>query len=328
MEQKYTDAQGTERTYAVALGFFDGVHLAHRQVLAAARRYADAHGLRAAALTFDRHPGSALSGIAVPLLQTPEERADMLRGAGMDEVFTLPFDDVLRRLPWEAFLSDILFSRLGACFVAAGYDYRFGQGGQGDAEKLRAFCARAGVGCAVVGLTSVGGQPVGSTVIRGLLAKGEVETARLFLGRPHAVSGEVIHGKALGRTIDLPTMNIRVPEGIAAPQNGVYVTRTLLEGAYHPSMTNVADRAPVFGAGPGDSERHCSLETHVLDYAGDAYEKHIRVEFLRRLRGMVRFDSLAALQSQLAADRRAAALYFSYGMQNTPTVKERNEWVF
>lgn len=283
--------------YSLALGFFDGVHLAHRQVLDAARRAAAARGVRAAAITFDRHPASALAGCPQTLLQTLPQRVETLRGeGGMDEVFVLPFDAALRDMPWRDFVEELLIGRYAAVHVAVGYDFRFGRGGEGDAAALAGLLAAHGLGCSVVPQVELDGAAVSATRIRTAVQEGRVEEAARLLGRPFAVSGTVQPGKRLGRTLGFPTMNVPVPPEVVVPTAGVYISRVVLDGVSHPAVTNVDSRA--------------LTESYVFSFSADTYGRSIRVEFIRHLRPMRRFDSLDALRAQIAADRDEAEAYF------------------
>lgn len=285
---------------AAALGFFDGVHAAHLRVLQSAARYAAAHDMEPVAVTFDRSPKAFVTGASAPLICTAQERARIMREeAGMARVVMLPFDAAMRDRDARAFITDIVLGSLGAGYCAAGYDYRFGAGGAGDAALLREICAARGVPCEIVGCLADGGLKISSTRIRELIAAGDVETAAALLGRPFSLSGEVIHGKALGRTLGFPTMNIAIPPELVLPAAGVYICRVAVAGAWRRAVCNIAH-----------GERPL-CEVHAFDYAGDAYGLTIRAELLRFVRGMRRFASHEELARQVDCDKKVALNWFS-----------------
>ena len=288
----------------IALGFFDGVHIGHAALLARARERADALGASAAALTFDRHPDELVTGKSVPLINSRADREWLLREKfHMDEVLLLHFDRETMRMPWRSFAEDYLIGKLGASHLVCGHDFRFGDRGEGDPERLSALCAGLGVGCDVVGRVELDGRTVSSTYIRQLLSGGDVEQAARYLGHPHLLSGTVVPGKQLGRTIGIPTANIYAPDGVLLPRFGVYAARvTLPDGRAYPAVTNVGVRPTV------EDQTGITVEPWLLGFDGDLYGRRIRVEFFRYLRGETKFPNLAALRAAIlknAAETRA-----------------------
>lgn len=288
----------------IALGFFDGVHIGHAALLACARERADALGASAAALTFDRHPDELVTGKSVPLINSRADREWLLREKfHMDEVLLLHFDRETMRMPWRSFAEDYLIGKLGASHLVCGHDFRFGDRGEGDPERLSALCAELGVGCDVVGRVELDGRTVSSTYIRQLLSGGDVEQAARYLGHPHLLSGTVVPGKQLGRTIGIPTANIYAPDGVLLPRFGVYAARvTLPDGRAYPAVTNVGVRPTV------EDQTGITVEPWLLGFDGDLYGRRIRVEFFRYLRGETKFPDLAALRAAIlknAAETRA-----------------------
>ena len=289
-----------KKTCAAALGFFDGVHKAHMRVLQSAARYAAAHDMESVAVTFDRSPKAFVTGAATPLICTDMDRVRVMREeAGIDRVVVLPFDAAMRDMDARTFVLNVVLGALGARYCAAGYDYRFGAHGAGNATFLQELCVARGVPCEIVGCLTDGEEKISSTRIRELIAAGDVAVAAALLGRPFAFSGEVIHGKALGRTLGFPTMNVPVPQELVLPPAGVYVCRALVAGVWWRAVCNIAH---------GD----CPLcEVHVFDYDGNAYGLTIRVELLDFVRGMQRFPSLEALTRQVDCDKKVALEWFS-----------------
>ena len=286
------------RERVIALGFFDGVHLGHGALLRRAAEEAKKRGCESAVFTFDRPPKEVITGIPCPLINSPEDRAALVKRLyGIDEMLMVPFDDEMRTTPWDRFVTDILVGRYGAVHLVAGHDHHFGHKNQGSPELLREKCAELGLGCDIIPAVTIGGITVSSTHIRKLLEEGDVETARAFLGHPHVLTQTVGHGRQLGRTIGIPTANLVAPPHVLLPRRGVYAAKiTLPDGRAFGGVTNVGVRPTV------NNGQDVTVEPWILDFDGDLYGQAIRVEFYRRLRDERKFDSLAALRSQIETD--------------------------
>ncbi len=290
----------------IALGFFDGVHLGHAALLRLTRRRADELGIPAAVLTFDTHPDTLVYHQPVPLINTLEDRKYLIEEKfSMDEVILAHFDRAMMEMPWEAFVEDYLLGELGAKHVVCGHDFSFGYRGQGTPDKLRRLCAQRGVGVNVVDKVSLGGITVSSTHIRQLIRQGDMEAAAQMLGHRHFLSGEVLHGKELGRRLGFPTANLALPEGLIAPAYGVYATLvTLPDGSAHPAVTNVGVRPTVH------DQLGRLVEGWILDCTAELYGQKIRVEFFTRLRGEKKFDSLEALREEVLRNADETRAFF------------------
>ncbi len=286
------------RERVIALGFFDGVHLGHGALLRRAVEEAKKRGCESAVFTFDRPPKEVITGVPCPLINSPEDRAALVKRLyGIDEMLMVPFDDEMRTTPWDRFVTDILVGRYGAVHLVAGHDHHFGHRNQGSPELLREKCAELGLGCDIIPAVTIGGITVSSTHIRKLLEEGDVETARAFLGHPHVLTQTVGHGRQLGRTIGIPTANLVAPPHVLLPRRGVYAAKiTLPDGRAFGGVTNVGVRPTV------NNGQDVTVEPWILDFDGDLYGQAIRVEFYRRLRDERKFDSLAALRSQIETD--------------------------
>ena len=286
------------RERVIALGFFDGVHLGHGALLRRAVEEAKKRGCESAVFTFDRPPKEVITGVPCPLINSPEDRAELVKRLyGIDEMLMVPFDDEMRTTPWDRFVTDILVGRYGAVHLVAGHDHHFGHKNQGSPELLREKCAELGLGCDIIPAVTIGGITVSSTHIRKLLEEGDVETARAFLGHPHVLTQTVGHGRQLGRTIGIPTANLVAPPHVLLPRRGVYAAKiTLPDGRAFGGVTNVGVRPTV------NNGQDVTVEPWILDFDGDLYGQAIRVEFYRRLRDERKFDSLAALRSQIETD--------------------------
>lgn len=286
------------RERVIALGFFDGVHLGHGALLRRAAEEAKKRGCESAVFTFDRPPKEVITGVPCPLINSPEDRAALVKRLyGIDEMLMVPFDDEMRTTPWDRFVTDILVGRYGAVHLVAGHDHHFGHKNQGSPELLREKCAELGLGCDIIPAVTIGDVTVSSTHIRKLLEEGDVETARAFLGHPHVLTQTVGHGRQLGRTIGIPTANLVAPPHVLLPRRGVYAAKiTLPDGRAFGGVTNVGVRPTV------NNGQDVTVEPWILDFDGDLYGQAIRVEFYRRLRDERKFDSLAALRSQIETD--------------------------
>ena len=282
----------------IALGFFDGVHRGHGALLRRAAEEARRRGCTPAVFTFDRPPKEVITGIPCPLINSPEDRSDLVKRLyGIDEMLMVPFDDEMRTTPWDRFVTDILVGRYGAVHLVAGHDHHFGYKNQGSPELLREKCAELGLGCDIIPAVTLDGVTVSSTHIRKLLEEGGVETARAFLGHPHVLTQTVGHGRRLGRTIGVPTANLVAPPHVLLPRRGVYAAKvTLPDGRAFGGVTNVGVRPTV------NHGQDVTVEPWILDFDGDLYGQKLRVEFFRRLREERKFDSLEALRAQIQCD--------------------------
>lgn len=290
----------------IALGFFDGVHLGHGTLLKRASELAAELNCKTMAVTFDRHPSSVITGRETPLLSSQKDRAYLLKTCyHIDEVEFLHFGRNLMHMPWEEFLRLTLVQELQAAHVVCGWDYRFGYRGEGTAEKLAAFCRENGIGCDVLPEYTVNGTPVHSTGIRELLKQGKTEEAALLLGHPHLLSGRVISGKQLGRTLGTPTANLAIPAEVLPLPNGVYATLVEFDGVKHPAVTNVGNCPTVSESAP------MRVEAWLLDWSGNLYDREIHVEFYKMLRPEIRFESVEALQAEILKNGRETCDYFS-----------------
>jgi riboflavin kinase / FMN adenylyltransferase len=273
------------RPRRVAVGTFDGVHLGHREVI----RGADT------VVTFDPHPAAVVApGGAPRLLTTLERKTELIAELGVDELVVIPFDAEFASHSAQSFIDDVLVGALRAEHVSVGENFRFGHKAAGDTALLRAderFETR------VTPLLEVDGEVVSSSHIRGLVLGGAVEYADTLLGAPFTVSGEVVQGDRRGRTLGFPTANLVPQDGYVVPGHGVYACRAQTkDGVVHVAATNVGVR-PMFVTGRGEL-----IEAFLVDFDGDLYGSRLRIEFLKRLRGEKRFESVEALVEQMGRD--------------------------
>ena len=280
-----------------ALGFFDGVHLGHQALLEDSVRMARQMGAMPAAITFDKHPKSLFLSQSPVLINSIEDRTGLLRENAMEQICVLPVTRESMAQPWQDFLRMLL--EKGAAGFVCGDDFRFGHKGEGNAAKLADFCRELGLPYAVLPEQTLDGIRISSTHIRSLIEAGDVETAAKFLGHPHVLSGEVVHGRHLGRTIGVPTANVLLPEGVVVPKLGVYACTCVIDGKAYVSVTNIGSRPTVGG-------HQVRAESWILDFDGDLYGKRITLKFHKFLRPEQKFDSLEELRAQIQHDAAQA----------------------
>jgi riboflavin kinase/FMN adenylyltransferase len=285
------------RPSVVALGVFDGVHLAHRAILDAA--VTRAGGATAVACTFDPHPADVLQPDRAPLpITTLDERLALIAESGIAVTLVLSFTPVLAAMEPEAFVTDILAGGLSAREVVVGFNHRFGRAARGDARLLREIGARVGVHAEIVPPLDVDGVPVSSSAIRTALQRADVAGAARMLGRPYFVSGGVVEGAGRGRSLGFATANVAADRPVLIPA-GVYACRFATDTAVHAAVLNAGVR-PTFG------EKVFTLEAHVLDFEGNLYGRHVRLDFVAHLRDERKFSSVDALKAQVSEDIAAA----------------------
>lgn len=288
---------GSEKL-AVALGTFDGVHTGHRRIIATAKNQSTVQGIDTAVLIFSASPHGAEN--ILPL----RDRLAEFKALGVNLAVVCDFAELKNQSPKD-FFEEILIDTLDAAAVFAGYNYRFGAGAAGDTALLECLAAENGIVCGVTPCVEIDGAPISSSRIRALLTAGDIAAANRLLGYTYYLRGEVLHGKRLGRTLGMPTVNQEFHAGCVIPAHGVYYTETEVDGEWLPSVSNVGVRPTVSDAGTVD------LETHILDYDGDLYGKTVTVRFCARGRAEARFASVEALREVVAGDIAAARAYFA-----------------
>ncbi|MBW3668518.1 MAG: bifunctional riboflavin kinase/FAD synthetase [Actinobacteria bacterium] len=290
-----------ERGAVVTIGAYDGVHLGHRALIAEVRQRAERLQCATAVVTFDRHPAMVVRPDSAPRLLTDlDQKLELLAETGVDYTLVVHFDEARSRESAEDFVHELLVGCLNTKAVVVGHDFHFGHGRRGNVALLTQMGGELGFD--VLGLRLVGGEPpYSSTRIRTLLAAGDVEAAAAVLGRHHEVRGTVERGDARGRTLGFPTANIEVPGEILLPADGIYAGwYRRPDGARHMAALSLG-RRPTFYEHADSS----LLEAYLLDFHGDLYGERAAVEFVARLRGEERFDSVEALVAQMGADVEA-----------------------
>lgn len=281
----------------VALGTFDGLHRGHVDVIRTAREQALKTKAKLAVFTFSNHPFACFRPDKVPpALITAQEKQRLLRDLGVDVLVDVPFDFGVARLEPEQFLRKL--QALGYSCLVVGSNFTYGVRGEGTAATLAASATELGFTLIVRQLVSDGALVISSTAIRRLIAEGDVVEANRMLGRSYSIGGTVAHGNERGRLLGYPTANIELEDSrLAVPLGGVYAVRVLVGAQVYGGMANIG-KNPTFG--DVDKPR---LETHIFDFAADIYGQPLTVQFVKRIRGEVKFVSLDALKAQLAQDK-------------------------
>ncbi len=292
------------------IGFFDGVHRGHRFLLDHVIAEARADGLASMAVTFDRHPRQVLHSDYVPqALSTPDEKLQLLAATGIDYAAVLHFDRDMAACGARDFMRDILRDGLGVRRLVIGYDHRFGHNRAEGFDDYVRYGSALGMTVEQAPALDASGEQVSSSLVRRLLLAGEVERAASCLGRPYSVSGVVVGGYREGRRMGFPTANLDIAHlGQMLPAVGVYATQVCIAGEEKPlhGMTNIG-RRPTFGT------HGVTVETYILDYAGDLYGRQMTLTFMSRLRGERPFGSPEGLAAQLSEDREAVRRFFGDG---------------
>ena len=284
----------------IALGFFDGVHIGHGALLKKTCERATELGAIPAAMSFDTHPDTLVFGTPTELLNTMDERKQLMQSLyGIEDVIFCHFDKAMMNMDWEAFVEDYLVRELHACHLVCGHDYHFGARGFGNAERLTEKCRALGLGCDVIGEVKLDGVTVSSTYLRRLLKEGRMEEAVRFLGHGHIISGIVQHGDSRGHTLGLPTANLALDASLLVPAFGVYGGwADAGELGRFPAAVNL-------GVHPTVHELPRPVaEASLLGFDGDLYGRFLRLELLFQVRPERQFSSLQELTAQIARDQQ------------------------
>jgi riboflavin kinase/FMN adenylyltransferase len=286
-----------QKSVVTAIGNFDGVHLGHQFLLRETAAFAEENDAVLGVVLFEPHPRRYFQPDAPPFLLTmPEKRDALLRALGVQEILTLTFDKALASMTPEAFVHEVLAAKLSLGGVVAGADFRFGAKRAGDGAALRKLGEDAGLAVKLVELLDDqdGAAKFGSSAVREALRAGDAAEAAAMLGRSWSVTGIVLQGNQVGRTIGFPTANMTLGD-LVAPLQGVYATRVIVDGETYAAVSNYGRRPTVGSDAP-------LLETYLFDFDGDLYGREIEVSFEAFLRDERKFDGLDALKAQIADD--------------------------
>lgn len=298
-----TKNQGT----AVALGYFDGIHIGHKKVLDKALSVAKEKNLIPVVTLFDIHPRKLISGKIPPMLTSEEHKREILTAMGF-EIFDFNFREAMNYSPTE-FIDKILVEKLGAKAVSCGFDYHYGKGGKGNSETMRKELSERNIEFFSLEPVFSGDEIVSSTAIRKLISEGEIEKANAMIGEYFSYDFPVIRGDGLGRTWGIPTINQSFPEDFVVPKYGVYVSETDFDGKSYLSVTNVGTRPTVDG-------EDARSETCILDFSGDLYGRNVQVKLIKFLREEKKFPNVESLKEAIGKDIENARKVYKEVKQN------------
>lgn len=280
---------------AVAIGKFDGIHIGHRALLQCIINKKK-ENMRAVVFTFSPSPEEFFRGQLLPAIDTAQEKRDNFAKMGVDILIEYPLTKESAAISPQSFMEDILFNGLNAGYVVSGRDLSFGNKGAGNADMLQAFAAEKDFVYEMIDKVCIDGNEVSSTSVREAVVKGDMEKVCRMLGRRYCVGGEVVHGKALGRTIQMPTINIIPAKEKLLPPSGVYATVTLIDGREYPGVTNIGVKPTV------TDEKVVGVETHLFDFDENVYGKYVVTELVSYIRAEKRFASVEDMLTQIKAD--------------------------
>jgi riboflavin kinase/FMN adenylyltransferase len=297
---EYSDAMGL----TMSLGMFDGVHKGHQEIIKKLKKHSETHQLESALLTFWPHPRKVLQPeVEIKLLNTLEEKLQLLERFGIQKIFLQEFNDDFRNLSGEDFVKQILLDKLHMKHIVIGYDHHFGKNKSGNFELLEKMASENNFVVEETKAVLVNELAVSSTKIRNALSEGDIITANEFLGYHYPVSGTVVGGKKIGRTIGYPTANIDVDPIKLLPKNGAYIVDVELNGQMHKGMLSI-------GTNPTVNGTKKTTEVYILDFDQDIYGENITVYFRDYLHDEIKFESLEKLIERLDEDKQLTINFF------------------
>lgn len=284
---------------AVCLGKFDGIHRGHRLLIEEIQKYKK-QNLQAVVFTFALHPYTLFSKGEAKLIDTTEEKIEKLEKLGVDILVSYPFTRETAAMEPEDFIKEVLVKKLGAKVVVVGKDFHFGYQRKGNVTLLRKYAAEYGYKVVSLEKIQEDNHVISSTRVRHEIKSGNMKKVTRLLGEPYSIMGEVIHGKQLGRTIGMPTINQEVEDAKIIPPKGVYVSKVFLPEGEYRGVTNIGNKPTVSG------EHKLGVETHIIGYNGDLYGKMVKVSLYEFVRNEQKFSSLEELKAQMHRDMEYA----------------------
>lgn len=302
------DGVASNNKKVVALGNFDGLHRAHTAIIKNCCRYARENGIESCVLLFSDHTLNVITKQKIKLLTNEKEKLEILDELGVDSVYIRDFDSEFMHLSPVEFI-EMLIEKLNPRAVCVGYDYRFGYKASGDVTALKEFGEKYGFDVIVTDEMKTSGVTIKSTKIRELVAEGDIEQAELFLGRPFSLTGVVVSGLQNGHKLGTPTANVQYSDNKILPKGGVYMGYTTVDGVSYDSVINVGNN-PTFEA------KKITVESHILNFDDDIYGKTVKVDFVKRIRGDKKFNSIDELKEQIKNDIQTAKEQLHTGKEN------------
>lgn len=301
--EAYAGTKLQERASAVTLGKFDGLHRGHQKLVEKVKDLAKEEDLTSIVCAFDMAPLLAGKGILAQVLMTKEERRRHLENEA-DVLVDCPFTEEFSQMEAEDFIGEILAKVFRASYVVVGTDFKFGHNQRGDVHMLAAFQKRYGYELIVVEKERYCGREISSTYIREALKEGDMPLAEHLLGYSYSVAGKVIRGRQLGRTLGFPTCNVAPPEQKLLPPKGVYLEQIRIDGKQYPAIGNVGVKPTV------TDEGKLLIESYLLDYDGDAYEKEVTIELKKFCRPEQKFEDVLEMKQQIQKDIACGKEFF------------------
>lgn len=293
----------------LALGSFDAVHIAHKHLMDTAIQYAKKHNAKAGVYQFLQRPAEILNPKDSKVLCSNEQKIKILEGFGLDFTYFEEFNEKFMHMSAEEFIK-MLKSKFNVCCIVVGFHYKFGYRAEGDAEKLKELGKKYNFDVIVIAPIEHNGKLVSSTYIRNLISSGNVADAKNFLGRDYSIYLPVEHGRKVGTSLlNIPTANFSVSERFVIPKNGVYATYVNINAKKYLSVTNIGMR-PTFNL------EKKTIETHILDFEENLYDKKIELFFIKRLRDEIKFENSEQLKRQILSDIAKAKALFEKNNQN------------
>lgn len=292
--EKETDFQ-LNRSSAVAIGKFDGIHRGHQSLLQHVLEQKD-RGMQAVVFTFDPSPAALFSGESLPELTTKKEKRKLFEELGIDVLIEFPLDFTTAATEPEVFIERVLAGQMKTAYIAAGEDLSFGKKGRGDATLLEKMAGRFGYETEIIEKVCLEGVEISSSYVREVVKTGDMEKAERLIGEAYSVSGIVAHGKKLGRKLGMPTVNLLPEKEKLLPPYGVYFSEVSVEERVYRGITNIGCKPTV------NDEKQAGVETYLYDFAQDIYGKEITVRLFSFHRPERKFESVEALKRQMAAD--------------------------
>lgn len=299
------DFSSTKKTI-LTLGTFDGVHIGHKKILKKLTKNTENQKYESLVLTFFPHPRMVLQEHSdIKLLNTIDEKIDLLEKIGIENLVIHPFDEAFSRLTAEEFVSNILVNRFHIQKIVIGHDHRFGRNRTANIDDLIAYGKEYGFEVEQISVQEINDISVSSTKIRNALLEGDMALANDYLGYNYFLTGSIIQGKQLGRTIGFPTANLKIEENYKLiPQNGVYIVKSIIDGQSVFGMMNI-------GFNPTVNGQKQSIEIHYFDFNADLYNQKISVSILQRIRSEQKFESVDLLKEQLEKDKKTALAFLN-----------------
>ncbi|TDE31363.1 bifunctional riboflavin kinase/FAD synthetase [Flavobacterium ranwuense] len=299
------DFSSTKKTI-LTLGTFDGVHIGHKKILKKITQNTENEKYESLVLTFFPHPRMVLQEHSdIKLLNTIDEKIDLLEKIGIENLVIHPFDEAFSRLTAEEFVSTILVDRFHIQKIIIGHDHRFGRNRTANIDDLIAYGKEYGFEVEQISVQEINDISVSSTKIRNALLEGDMALANGYLGYDYFLTGSIVKGKQLGRTIGFPTANLKIEENYKLiPQNGVYIVKSIIDGQTVFGMMNI-------GFNPTVDGQKQTIEIHYFDFNTDLYNQKISVSILQRIRSEQKFESVDLLKEQLEKDKKTALAYLN-----------------